>query len=752
MNLSQILAKLNYDGSGKETLIEHTNEVIKYWLQLKHIYFNTITDKNFWYWSFIAILFHDFGKIAINFQVNLPSGKRNLPHIRHEFVSGVFLLLMKSDTYKFPIESIAAVFSHHKKLNGDLFIEDSKKKIQINRNVLIEFLEYSKKVLTDNRIRTIVVEEKIIDAFLKSTSQNFFECYNACFLEKLSTYNNQNTEKRRNTYIYYKAILQSSDWCASAHKQLSKPFSYNENIFKCAVKTKLFREDKLDLEKPFVWREFQDKSLLNKDTVVAVAPTGSGKTEAALLWASNKSANEKIIYCLPTRVTSNAIYSRLCEYFGNDKVAVIHSSAFYFRKELDDNFDKKKYLADKTFFKNINVCTIDQILTIGFNLGFWELKTFHLQNARIIIDEIHLYSPYTLGLIISTIKYLKDYFNVKFYIMTATMPEYLKNIICETLGKSNDDILADGTYLNQSRNMYFVIDKSIDDLYEKIKEKLKGKKVLIVVNTVDQAIKTFQALKEFADEAICYHSRYIQKHRIEKEAKVLRLDKDCKSLLLVATQVVEVSLDIDFDILYTENAPIDAIMQRSGRVNRKRREKKGEVHVFKHSENSVKIYDVPNLLEVTFQKLSAFDSKEMTEKEISEIVNDVYEEINLIESCFFKNKYKSGLNRHFEIQSKRDFIKDSIYDDKDEEEIFTREGLDTVNVIPDIYQEELSNEGIIEKVKHEVSIRRKWLRSLKKTTDVKHSWFIYVDVNYNDEIGLTFKRKEAEIIPHTLNL
>jgi len=76
---------------------------------------------------------------------------------------------------------------------------------------------------------------------------------------------------------------------------------------------------------------FQIESLQNHN-ILAIAPTGSGKTEAALLWASQKNQYDKIMYLLPTRVTSNAIYHRLNNYFGNDNVAVIHSSAFFLRK------------------------------------------------------------------------------------------------------------------------------------------------------------------------------------------------------------------------------------------------------------------------------------------------------------------------------------------------------------------------------------------------------------------------------------
>ena len=89
----------------------------------------------------------------------------------------------------------------------------------------------------------------------------------------------------------------------------------------------------------------------------------------------------------------------------------------------------KKILRDRTFFSNVTVCTIDRLLTQGFNLGFWEVKSFHCRNARIIIDEIHLYSPYTLALILQTIKFLREKLNARFFIMSATMPTKVKEVI-----------------------------------------------------------------------------------------------------------------------------------------------------------------------------------------------------------------------------------------------------------------------------------------------------------------------------------
>ncbi len=167
----------------------------------------------------------------------------------------------------------------------------------------------------------------------------------------------------------------------------------------------------------------------------------------------------------------------------------------------------------------------------------------------------------------------------------------------------------------------------VDDLYEEIEEAIKKyKKVLIVVNTVDEAIRLYKVYKEMSEYAICFHSRFIQKDRFDKEQDILKREREGLPILLIATQVVEVSLDIDFDILFTENAPIDAIIQRAGRVNRKRKHSKiSKVIVFKHQPVTEEfIYTETDILRKTFEVLSREHNKKLTEHDLNNLVDEVY--------------------------------------------------------------------------------------------------------------------------------
>lgn len=734
--LNEIWAKSN----PVETLSQHTLEVFKVWADLKNRYSEEIEDDNFWQLSFIAIAYHDFGKICNQFQDTI-QGRRSFSNderVRHEFFSGMFLFLNNIQFYQENLESLVAVFSHHKAFNDEGFVEHISRnpiiEFELRKNAIDEFIVFTHQIAKENNLRTLNVSDKTVD-LINSSYKKLLFLYNKGIHTKISEEGFLGSENRKK-YIFHKAILNISDWTASGHLKLEEGRAYDKKYLEQKIIAKLRDDGKNEIADNFKFKEFQQQSVV-ENNVIAIAPTGSGKTEAALLWASSKKDWERIIYLLPTRVTSNSIYKRLTDYFGGEYTQLIHSSARqYIKEQVDGSYEQKEYFRDKSFFKNINICTVDQLLTLGFNLGFWEVKTFHLLNARVIIDEIHLYSPYTLGLIISTIKYLKDNFNTQFYIMTATMPEKLQSLLGKTLGDFS--LIKDEELLDKRRNRFEVQENFLDDYLDEIASQIEdGKKVLIVVNTVDKAISLYEDLKGIADssnyEALCYHSRFIKKDRFKKEKEIFALDEKNDGGVLIATQVVEVSLDIDFDILFTENAPIDAIIQRAGRVNRKRRKKETKVVIFPHYEISEKIYDVGNVLNDTYQQFKNNNGKMLSERELNELVNVIYEDLD-IES---NESYIKGLEKHLDIQYAQYFIKDLSSD----ADVFTREGLDTVSVIPDRFEEclkEITDKDILGN--HELSISKRRAHSSKITNGNLN--FKFIKANYDDEKGLTFKAND----------
>ncbi|HMQ08580.1 MAG TPA: CRISPR-associated helicase Cas3' [Saprospiraceae bacterium] len=744
MKLEDVLAK----SEPKETLVEHSEAVIKVWVDLRERYSDFIIDQIFWHDSFYAVLFHDFGKICENFQDIIHGRKRaigNSNRIRHEFFSGMFLLGINSKYYLENPTSLVAVFSHHKPFNNNggfnsHIYQNRYLSHSVSKELIDDFISFSTELALKNRINPIEINPKLKYYILNKYS-HLVNHYETRFYKTISK--EYLDQCQRKQYIFYKAILNIADWTASGHKPLEPQLKFDKVYLVNKITDKLILDNKLDNKECFKLRDFQI-ACLEKKNVIAIAPTGSGKTEAALLWASQKKDYERIIYLLPTRVTSNAIFKRLTDYFSFDTVGLIHSTARLFQKEqMDDNYDQKKYFRDKSFFKNINVCTVDQILTLGFNLGFWEVKTFHMLRAKIIIDEIHLYSPYTLGLIISTMKYLKNEFETQFFIMTATMPIKLLEILKVTLGEV--EIIRDKELLNASRNTFEIRDTTLENLYPEIEKQIEqGKKILVVVNSVDKAIEIFDSLKvkckNHDKKAICYHSRFVNKHRALKEREIFDMDSKNNGGLLVATQVVEVSLDIDFDILFSENAPIDAIVQRAGRVNRKRKKDSTKVIIANHFDVSEKIYEDVELLCKTYDSFKERNGLKLTESDLTNMVDNVYQNMDISNN----EKFNEGLKKHKEIQYQFDWIKDLSTD----ETVFTREGLDTIQVVPEKFRNRLLNCEDLDLInKYQLNVSRWKIKIFPSETLIlgkkKKNKVIFIDAPYSKEKGLEFIKSKT---------
>ncbi len=751
--LDNLLAKTK----NRETLSTHTDLVLDAWQELRDRYADVLgEDEAFWFDGFVSALFHDFGKASLNFQNMLlkalkePILEKGFEPMRHEFLSGVLLAAhtmlqtrTRRDLQPNPAQ-IFAVFTHHKNFTLDLFQADSVKQWKIRPTDAHEFFVFARQRLSETYPAHIDFLNDIETAwqFMETKSAGTLQLVKdkAIVGPVLNDLKENDKYDYRKTYILQKALLVISDWTASGHRRLEQKLRYTPELIQQKVAERVKKAGGTFTG----FREFQKKSGTVTGNVLAIAPTGSGKTEAALLWASQREGFEKVVYLLPTRVTANALFKRLNDIFGMTTdvrperfTAVVHSSAKLFRLDLDENYDNFDYLRESAFFKAVTVGTVDQMLTQGFNLGWWEMKTFHLFRARVILDEIHAYAPYTLGLIIATIRYLRENFQTQFYIMTATMPQKLQNLLARELGEQIT-ILRDQELLEKKRNRFFVTDLSIDQLRLSVERDLyAGKKVLIVVNTVDEAIRLYDQYKGF--KRMCYHSRFIAKHRTEKEQEILKNENERpnEGFLLIATQVVEVSLDIDYQSLYTENAPIDAIIQRAGRVNRKRRDIPGEVVVFPHSETTEQyVYtDIPGILTKTFDVLRAHSGMTVSEQDLLNMVEQVYKEWNVEEEPLYQHalsKYKTILREKCAY----------LYDfSEDFEQVFTREGLDTISVIPDCYQAGLSGASILEKSKHEVAIRNFRFKSGKKEKDSIHNWFWYFDCDYDFERGLRFKKK-----------
>lgn len=342
-----------------------------------------------------------------------------------------------------------------------------------------------------------------------------------------------------------------------------------------------------------IW-QFQCVDEFKNDNAILLAPTGMGKTEFSYLWSNG----EKFFYTLPLRTAVNQIFDRTRKVFGEDKAGILHSDAdVYILGEGGESESMRIYELAKNLSYPAIVSAGDQFFPYGLRPPGYEKIFAKFSYSRLIIDEVQAYDPKAAAI---TVKFIEHVVQMggKFLLMTATIPSFIQ--------KEIDRRIYDAANKTKNYKLLNLFEKDIDlanfskhrvhvrvedykeDHFSYSKELIQtiinkanengGSRVLVVLNTVKQAQAVFYDLQKVAKESVdikLFHSRFTQKHRKDKERELAqfignknesRADKCSK--ILVTTQVVEASLDLDADYLFTELAPWDSLIQRMGRVLR----------------------------------------------------------------------------------------------------------------------------------------------------------------------------------------
>lgn len=594
-----------------KTLKEHTDEVLEAFHNLKKLKdklgINLSEDE----WDLLkkAVFYHDFGKAYLNFQHKIrgqPVKNKNIPH---NLVSIAFLpedneLLLKLIAFhhwrEFPDLSDGEIKSLYSNINI--------KKIQEYFNISLNLIK---------------------EMFFKKRLE---------LLKRFYSYRiNQVIDLQKNKkFIILLGLLNRIDHSASAGVPIeAKPFSK----FKMTKDFLLFKT-----KRPWQLEEIKDE--LKRKNGVVIASTGMGKTETALLWADI----QKTFYTLPIRTSVTAMYNRFTNLFGEDKVGLLHSDAlnnlFFETKKLSST-DDAFYCYDMA--KNLSypliVCTADQLFSATLKyLGFEKIYA-SLSYSKVIIDEIQAYSPHTMAIIIHGLNEIRT-IGGQFLIITATFPSFLKDKINEDFQITKIPVLK--------KHKLQLINESLDGKnLKKLVEKFQsdGKKILIVCNTVKKSQNLYKSLEEFAPMLL--HARFNRIDRKLKEGKVL--EKNFKGIL-IATQIVEVSLDIDFDVLITEMAPLDVLVQRMGRIYRRFKEDgefypcKPNVYIFTEEISGLgEVYET----EIIKKSIQYLHNGVISEKDKFEIITKFYSEDNLKNTHYWL-KFNNALNgiRNYSVITK----------------------------------------------------------------------------------------------------
>lgn len=694
------------------------------------------SSSDFWDVLFISVSFHDLGKVAKGFQESLGGVNWNY---RHEILSAGFVLNLNLPSPSKELATLCVLTHHmgwkHLSMNYRTWGlgEDIGKRrwlekvaeMEVNQDYLNHIASRIENWSIEFLGKKLSISQNIINV------KNCQDAMTAC-AKTVSMWESLFPNK-----IY--PILMRGLTIGCDHLASGRIYSIRQGIRE--VLHKLIEAKEFEALK-----KFQETLLNTNSSAFLNAPTGSGKTAASLLWCqANQDGSRRIFYILPYVASINAMYNRLRAIFCEDNVGLIHHKATYslYKDFLEQEYSTEESLRlakeamniTRKIYRPIKVLTPYQIIKVFFGVKGFEPMLSEMTNGLFIFDEIHCYEPRTVALIVKSAQELTRY-GAKFLFMSATLPKFLRNLLIEATGSVPFVTLdryntTEKELLDLSRHRVFIEDGEIFQCINGVRKALeKNKKVLVVCNTVGSAQDLYEELRHMAKSPKLLHGRFIAKDRETIERKIESSD------LLVGTQAIEVSLNFDFDTIFTEPAPLDALLQRFGRVNRFGKHKQ-PVPVYVYSEAPVSdelIYD-PSRVRKTLQLLP--NGEPLSNQMASELVEDLYQGgYTDKEVAEYKQTYDnfSHIIRQLPLFDADEFRQDFF------------ELIGSVEVVPIRFKNDffslLDQKRYFDAVGYIVPIsKRQFARLNRKGKTIYERYQLFVDLEYNDSLGLILNSK-----------
>lgn len=544
----------------RKDIQEHTDDLLSNLGLLKELYPNLETD---WDILRLACIYHDLGKMNARFQVAVHGKGRNTG-VPHGLLSLGFIDVEYLEEKGYGEKDIKLLFhavAYHHEREINLSLRDIYDEIKTLTDVFKEF-EYS-------RLPTRFLKPEFDRTFFKP-GQRLYE-------EKDDTYFFK--------YVMLKGLLNRLDYAASSYET---PVERRNDFLAASMDGLLTRWKKQNPDSG--WNPLQEHMLKHQDeNVIVIAQTGMGKTEAGLLWLGDN----KGFFTLPLKSAINAMYKRI---EGNiviagveNRVGLLHSDTLKIYSEREEEKHKNKahndeepdfqleyyYNSTKQLSLPLTICTLDQIFDFVYRYKGFEPKLATLSYSKIIIDEIQMYSPELVAYLIIGLSYITK-LGGKYAIMTATLPGMLLDFMeAEGLRPPGPAIFTNDLMRHSVKVMEAPIDA--DDSITRMAAAFSGNKILVICNTIKKAKEVYdklkRALKDSGNTVVhLLHSGFIRSDRNSKEAMIMEAGKkgSTKCEIWVSTQLVEASLDIDFDLLFTELSDLNGLFQRMGRCYRHR--------------------------------------------------------------------------------------------------------------------------------------------------------------------------------------
>lgn len=490
-----------------------------------------------------AIL-HDIGKVSPLFQRTLKHGYIHQPGFvfRHEIASLLFISLFPEEERPALIDMIVA---HHKSISQDI----SGKGILDLDGDMNSFARHADKFEEWSPIALAILEGFGIETHpigLEEAEKNYEYVIDFC-------------EKKPLNVSMWKGVLIAADHYASALEEKAE-----DSLHKLFITPNLSFYDRTHHLYPL---SFVDANDARKHTLVT-APTGAGKTDFLL-----RRCKGRVFYTLPFQASINAMYDRIRnDLKGTDaQVHLLHAASSLKVRE----HDVEERILQHHLGASVKVLTPHQMASIVFGIKGFEAMLLDFKGCDVILDEIHTYASETQAIVLKIIEILKS-IGCRIHVGTATMPSVLYNKILDMLGGKSEVYevtLPDEILYTFNRHIIHKVE-DIESCAVIIKSSVEdNKKLLIVCNQVKRAQQLYDDICiNYPNVAkMLIHSRFKRGDRANLETALKeRYNSASNACIVISTQVVEVSLDISFDVMITESAPIDALIQRFGRINRKR--------------------------------------------------------------------------------------------------------------------------------------------------------------------------------------
>lgn len=548
-------------------------------------------------------LLHDIGKTSPVFQQTLNATKQKKPGsvFRHEIASLFFLSLICKEHRDAVIDMIVA---HHKSMYKDvrelgiLDLDDNTECFEEHSRGFNQWSDIAFDILESLGMKTHELS-------IEEAEDNYEYVINYC-------------DKRKAGCSEWRGLLMAADHMASAMETVSEM-----PLDKLFIKPDLSFYNRQSEIYPLSMISVDN----NKKHTLVTAPTGAGKTDFLL-----RRCRGRVFYTLPFQASINAMYDRIKGDLSDTDAQVYLLHAASNLKVKDGTVEES--IMQRHVGASVKVLTPHQMASVVFGIKGYEAMAMDLRGCDVILDEIHTYSDVMQSIVLRIIEILVA-LDCRVHVGTATMPTVLYEKILELLG-GNDAVyevkLDSKTLQTFNRHQIYKL-KDKKESYDVIASAIdSNSKLLIVCNQVKRAQEMYENIANLYPNVkrMLVHSRYKRRDRARLETELREEFNNLENTpcIVVSTQVVEVSLDISFDIMITECAPIDALTQRFGRINRKRtKDTIGHykpIYVIAPSEDEKEALPYSKeVLNKTFGVLPD-DGNVMEESHVQEMIDQVY--------------------------------------------------------------------------------------------------------------------------------